>query len=60
MYEKAFTLTEIVVAAAVVGMLTTVAIPGVGGFINRSYAYDAMNNLMAIYAAEQNYAQSRD
>ena len=58
MNNKAFTLVELTVVAIIVGLLALVAIPNMIQGVNRGYAKDAMRNIMAIYAAQQEYAQS--
>ena len=58
MNKQAFTLVEIIVVAIIVGLLGLMAIPNLTRMMNRSYAQDAMHNLIAIYAAQQNYAQN--
>ena len=60
MRQKAFTLLELAVVAVIIGFLAIIAIPNFATMINRSYAKDAMHNLMAIYTAQQNYAQNND
>ncbi len=55
---KAFTLVEIIVVLIIVAVLAAIAIPNFTGMTNRAYAQDAMRNLMAIYAAQVNYAQN--
>lgn len=49
-----FTLIEIAITAIIIGILILVGIPNMLKSTNRSYASDAMRNLMAIYAAEFN------
>jgi prepilin-type N-terminal cleavage/methylation domain-containing protein len=58
MNNKGFTLIEIVVTAVIVGMLGVMGLPSMLKMMNRSYSQDALHNLIAIYAAEQNYAQN--
>ena len=60
MNMKAFTLVELTVVAIIVGLLALVAIPNMIRSVNRGYAKDAMRNLMAIYATEQDYAQNHN
>jgi prepilin-type N-terminal cleavage/methylation domain-containing protein len=58
MNKNAFTLLELSVVVIIVGILSVVAIPNMLKTVNRGYAKDALNNLMAIYAAQQDYAQN--
>jgi prepilin-type N-terminal cleavage/methylation domain-containing protein len=48
-----FTLIEIITVSFIVGILGLMAIPSLTGMVNRSYAQDAMHNLMAIYSAQK-------
>ena len=54
---KSFTLVELIIVAIIVGLLGFVAIPSMLKSVNRAYAKDAMQNLMALYGAQVNYAQ---
>ncbi len=56
MSNKAFTLIEIIIVAVILGVLAIMAIPNFSKTTNRSYAQDAMHNLIAIYGAEQNFS----
>lgn len=58
MNRKAFTLIELTVVAIIVGLLALVAIPSMIKGVKRGYAKDAMYNLMALYAAQKEYAQN--
>ncbi len=60
MSNKAFTLIEILVTAVILGLVAFMVIPNFTTAINRSYAQDAMHNLMAIYAAQQYYYQNNN
>ena len=51
---------ELVVVAIIVGLLALVAVPNMIIGVNRGYAKDARNNLIAIYAAQQNYSQDHN
>src|SRR3569623_386348 len=54
---KAFTLIEIIAVAIIAGMLTMMALPSFTKMLRHSYGMDALHNLTAIYAAQQNYKQ---
>lgn len=56
--KNAFTLIELAVVAIIIGILVLVGIPNMLKGVNRGYAQDAMRNLMAIYAAQQNFYQN--
>lgn len=56
--KNAFTLVEVITTAVIVGFLGMMAIPSMIKTVNRSYAKDAVHNLMTIYAAQQNYHQN--
>ena len=58
MNKNAFTLIEIIVVAVIVGILGMMTIPNMLKSVSRSYAQDAMHNLIALYAAQQNFAQN--
>ncbi len=58
--KSGFTLIELGIVAIIVGILVLVGIPNMIKGVNRGYAQDGLRNLMAIYAAEQNYAQNND
>lgn len=60
MLHKAFTLVEILVTAVILGLVAFMVIPNFTTAINRSYAQDAMHNLIAIYAAQQYYYQNNN
>lgn len=57
---KSFTLVELIIVAIIVGLLGFVAIPSMLKTVQRSYAKDAMNNLIAIYAAQKDYKQTHN
>ena len=58
--KKAFTLMEVLITAAIVGILAMMAIPNLVKTVNSSYKQDALHNLLAIYSAEQNWAQNHN
>ena len=58
--NKAFTLVEIVIVAVIIGFLAFVTVPNMLKSVNHAYAKEAMQNLMAIYASEKDYAQNHD
>ncbi|MEI7998026.1 MAG: prepilin-type N-terminal cleavage/methylation domain-containing protein, partial [Candidatus Omnitrophota bacterium] len=53
--KKGFTLLEIIVVSLIVGVLVLIAIPNFTNMLNRSYARQALTNLLAIYSAQQSY-----
>jgi prepilin-type N-terminal cleavage/methylation domain-containing protein len=57
MKKNGFTLIELAVTAIIIGILVLIGIPNLLTSTQRGYSLDAMRNLMAIYAAEQNYFQ---
>lgn len=58
MNQKAFTLVEIIIVGMILGILAMMILPDWVKTMNRSYAEDALHNLIAIYAGEQNYSQT--
>lgn len=56
--NKGFSLIELMVVVAIIGVLATIAIPGVQGYINRARQSEASSNLGVIYNLEQAMVQS--
>ena len=52
---KGFSLMELMVTVAIVGVLTAVAMPSYSGYIERSRRGDGMDYLLKIAAAQQAY-----
>ena len=53
--NNAFTLIELMIVIVVLGIMAAFAIPNFTKSLDRAYARDARNNLMAIHAAQQIY-----
>ena len=53
--RKGFTLMEIIIAAVILGFLTSMAIPSFTTMLQQGYARNAFNNMNLIYAAQKNY-----
>lgn len=56
--KHAFTLVEIFVVIIILGVLAAVAVPNYMVGLSRTYARDAMDNLLAIQAAQSIYKQA--
>ncbi len=52
--NTAFTMLELIVVMIILGVLVIIAVPNFNRQISRAQVQDAKNNLMAIYAAQQN------
>lgn len=50
----AFTMLEIIVVMVILGILAAIAVPNMNNAIARAQVQDAKNNLLAIYAGQQN------
>ena len=52
---RGFTLLELLIVVAILGVLTAIAIPSYNGYMTSSRRNNAINNLWAIYMKEQEY-----
>jgi type IV pilus assembly protein PilA len=57
---KGFTLIELMIVVAIIGILAAIAIPNFIKFQARSKQSEAKSNLKAIYTAERSYYQEKD
>jgi prepilin-type N-terminal cleavage/methylation domain-containing protein len=55
MHNKGFTLTELLIAMAIMAILALVALPGYSRYVARSRQQDARSQLMAIRQAQEIY-----
>ncbi len=53
--QKGFTLIELLLAVAIIGIVSSIAVPSYNGYISSSRATNAKNNLLAIYMKQQEY-----
>ena len=54
-YVKGFTLIELLIAVAIVGILTSIAIPAYTSYVKKSRRTDAQTSLMKIQLAQEKY-----
>ncbi len=54
-HEKGFTMIEILIVIAVIGLLSSIAIPSFLGYKNKAYNASAMSYLQFVMKAEENY-----
>jgi len=52
---KGFTLIELMIAVAIIGVLSAVAIPAYLGYLRRSYLSEATSSISSIKSAEESY-----
>ncbi len=55
MYIKGFSLIELLVVVALLGILSAIAIPTYNGYIDNTRVTNTQNNLRAIYLKQQEY-----
>ena len=55
MRKKGFTLLEIMIVVAIIGVLSAVAIPVYSGYTNRAKRVEAEDQLMTLATAEEDY-----
>ena len=55
---KGFSLIEVVIVVAIIGILTTMAYPSLEGYLQRAKQSEVKTNLAIIYTAEQLYHAS--
>src|SRR5438045_9605106 len=58
--RRGFTLIELMVAVAIVGILSAIAIPNFSKFQARSKQSEAKANLKALFTAEKAFMQEKD
>ena len=58
--SRAFTLIELLIVVAIIGVLIALLIPAFGGFRNKSLQSHCRNNLKTIYSVLRTYAQNND
>lgn len=57
---RGFTLVELMIVVAIIGILAAIAIPNFAKFQARSKQSEAKSNLKALYTAERSYFQEKD
>ena len=60
MKKRAFTLIELMIVVAIIGILAAIAIPNFVKFQCRSKQSEAKGNLKALYVAQEAYRSERD
>ena len=58
--NKGFTLIELMIVVAIIGILAAIAIPNFLGFVSKARRSEVKSNLEAIYRAELSYFGEKD
>lgn len=55
LYQKAFTLTEILVVLAIIGILILLVLPNQSGVVSQAKSLEAQSHLNQVHALQKNY-----